>query len=217
MRLHNFLFILATIIFPWVNDSLWKTVSLHLPEGKMWSEYQNATGTCRDVGLLFVVDSSTLRWNRGWFKIADPQAYTPGIFGCRHWHAPSSSHFIVDVLTGIYSVESGGEFICSLSQSTTSMEQTEVNQSGDGLWRMTMPGRSLSPYLYRKWGTVVRLRDLHRPGLDCRILCLLAVRPWASCLVALCLSFPYVKLGKDTHLIELWSGCVKSVYVPTLV
>ena len=37
---------------------------------KIWSECQNTIGTCKDIGLLFIVAIFILRWNSCQFKIA---------------------------------------------------------------------------------------------------------------------------------------------------
>lgn len=126
---------------------------------------------------------------------------------CQRWHSPFFLHFIVDILTGIYHVETEGKFTCFLSQSTTLIEKTEGNQSRSlvsGEWLYLE--RVQTCHFYRQWSVVVRPRDLYRLGFDSWVTCLLEIRPWASYLVALCLSFPYLKLGKDIHLIELWCG-----------
>lgn len=196
---HFLLFTSATIIFPRVNDSLWRTVSLYLPKEKMWSEYQNAIDTCRDIGLLFIVDISTLRWNRGRFQIADPQAKLHGIIKKHTLPALSAAgtDLHLSPCTLLWMFWSGFIVWSQEGNSPVPCHRHHTDAAGRGkserklgLRRMAMPGKNLSLHLYKKWGRVVRLRDYpDLSGLDSRILCWPAIRRWASYLVALCLSF----------------------------
>lgn len=61
-------FISVTYHFLWVNDYLQKRANLYSPKEKFWSEYENTTGVCWDMGLLFTVGISTLRWSSCQFK-----------------------------------------------------------------------------------------------------------------------------------------------------
>lgn len=147
-------------MFPWVNDYLQKRVSLYLLKEQIWSEYQNTTDTWRDIGLLFIVDISTLRWKQLPIQNCSPQAKPDGIIkthillplsSCQLWGSPFFLHFIINVLTRIYNVEAGVHLF-PVTRHHTDWEDRGKSELKLGLWRTILPGKDPNPsFLWATW------------------------------------------------------------------